>query len=743
LGPAAFLLLFGAADGGQRTEGLWNDIFRKYAGESLVCLQDKIVVDAEYTGDVQRRDVSDTERGGLQADRSAEVALGSKYTTINRYSKKFAVLDAAGAERMREYVVPYWAGQVITHHSAEVVDREGKRVDMPADMIEVRTAYPDEGEIYHRVKDLVFRFEGVPVPCVLLLNYTIEGEEAFGFTDRLFAAAQPTYLQEMQYNFPIGFLAQSAWWERALMTYRAEQPDEQKVASAKGEMNQWFWTYKNVRPLEPEPFSSPVADRAPRILFSPNFEQNWVKLVNWYAKEVDQVLTLGGSDRVLRGPARDAIVDYEALRKAEAERKAALRAVLLAPEDDTLAVEEEEGLLGEEEGLLEEEGGAEAEAAPEVELPPLTDKDKIAAIYKYVQETYETIDIPLGRDGFIPNRPVDVQNLDRIAAKDLALVLVGMLRLAAIEADYAIVSTVDHGLVRTDYPALLQFNRALVVARADGETFLLDPGDHVGGVEDPSWAVEGQAVLVIHEIEEGGIPEWLQIPISGSRANTLSIRGDLVYDTETGVFRKETDVSCRGEMNRLFRERFYAGGSGESAEARRIWLANNFPEGVTAGNWDENRGFTNDDDYEFSFDLTYPSNLAMTKGDSLILSGSVFASLGPAQRFDAGKEERRNPIRFRFAERGKDETRFLLPEGYAYASLPEPVRWRAPFGTVKIEFNGWQDEIECVLEYEIDEPELGAEQAPMLQKFFDQFPLLGNLRVVLLKKAEVDEEGGA
>ncbi|MFH1279304.1 MAG: DUF3857 domain-containing protein, partial [Candidatus Eisenbacteria bacterium] len=197
LGLAAFLLLFGAADGGQRTENLWNDISRKYAGQSLVCLQDKLVVDAEYTGDVQRRDVSDTERGGLSSDRSAEVALGSKYTTINRYTKKFAVLDEAGAAAMREYVVPYWAGQVIAHHSAEVVNREGKRVEMPGDLIEVRSAYPEEGEIYQRVKDLVFRFDGIPVPCVLILNYTLEGEEAFGYTDRLFAAPVPTYLQEM------------------------------------------------------------------------------------------------------------------------------------------------------------------------------------------------------------------------------------------------------------------------------------------------------------------------------------------------------------------------------------------------------------------------------------------------------------------------------------------------------------------------------------------------------------------
>lgn len=742
-GLAAFLLLFGVADAGQRTENLWKDIFRKYAGESLVCLQDKLVVDAEYTGDVQRRDVSDTERGGLQSDRSAELALGSKYTTINRYTKKYAILDEAGAARMREYVIPYWAGQAIAHHSAEVVDGDGKRVEMPQGHIEVRTAYPDQGEIYHRVKDLVFKFEGVPVPSVVIMNYTIEGEEAFGYTDRLFTAPVPTYRQEMQYNFPMGFLAQSDWWQRSLMTYRAVPPEEQTVQAARGEMNQWFWTYKNVKPSEPEPFAAPIADLAPRVLFSPNFEQNWVKLVNWYAEGIDQVLTLGGSERMLRGPAREAIENYEEARRADAERRAALQAALLAPPTDTLGTEEE-GLLEEDDGLLEE--GSEEEAAPapapEIELPPLTDKEKIAAIYKYVQESYESFDIPLGRDGFIPNRPVDVQGLDRIASKDLAVMLLGMLHLAGVDAKYAVVSTADHGLVRTEYPALLQFNRALVVARADGQTFFLDAGDDVAGIDDPAWSIEGRAVLLIDKIAEGGTPEWIPVPIAGSRVNTLSMLGNLEYDADAGVLRKETDVSCRGEMSRIFRDRFYARGSEAGAEGRRVWLANNFPAGSTAANWDEKRGLTNGADYQFSFDLIYPSDMWTVRGDSLILGGEIFASLHPVQEFDIGTE-RRNPIRLRFAARGQDETRFMIPEGYYFTSLPENLSWRSPIGSVSIEFNAWPDEIQCTLEYEIDEAEISAEQAPKLREMFDQFDRLRNARVVLIKKADVEEEGGA
>lgn len=745
LGMAAFLLLFGSVGAGQRTEKLWQDINRKYSGQSLACLQDKLVVDVEYTGEVQRRDVSDTDRGGLQADRSAELALGSRYTTINRFTKKFAVLDEAGAERMREYVVPYWAGQVIAHHSAEVVDREGKPVSTMADAIQVVPAYPEASEIYQRIKNLVFRFEDLPVPCVVILNYTIEGEEAFGYSDRIFAAPIPTYSEEMQYNFPMSFLAQSPWWNDSVKILRAADPVRKTVMSAKGEMNQWFWNYKNLKPVEPEPYAAPLEDNAPRVLISPNFEQNWTKLVNWYAEGLDQVLTKGGSDRVLRGPAREAIEQYEAARKAEAERKAAeaaaAEAALSAEGDDAAG---DGGLLPDDSGgLLPDDGGAvaaEEAAPPEVELPPLTDKDKIIALYQYIQKTYGVIDIPLGRDGYIPNRPVDVSGLEQIATNDLALMLLGMLRLADIDADYGVVSTADHMDLRPEWKALVQFNHPVVLARDGGDTYILDPADKASGIEDPPYTIEGQLVLVIRTIPEGETPEWVPVPVAVSSRNSWVAAEKVEYDTTAGLFRKSVDLSCRGELNRVFRERFYVQGSEAGQVAKREWLRSNFPDGVEITGWDENRGLTNDDNYEFSFDVAFPASFVEVKGDTMILSGAIFGVMGAVQRFNVDPEERQNGIRLYFEERGKEETMFTVPAGYAVASLPDELRWRAPFGSVRATYDQWEDMIEYAMEYEIEETMIDENVAEQLQQMFDQFSRNAAQKIVLVK---VTEEGGA
>ncbi len=742
LGLAVFLLLISVVDASQRTEKFWTDLFRKYEGESLVCLHDNVVVDVEYTGDVQRRDISDTDRGGIQVDRSAELALGSKYTTINRYTKKFAVLDEAGAAAMREYVVPFWSGQVVARHSVEVVDRDGKKLEFEDEIIRIRPAYPNEAEIYHRIKDLVFRFSDLPVPCVVVMKYTIEGEEAFGVQDRVFAVAAPTYRFEMQYNFPSAYQMQNAaWWNNSLRSLRVTNPDQQTVASAKGEVNQWYWNYKNLKPSVQEPFSAPIVNLAPRVVYSPNFEANWEKLLKWYSEGVDQVVTRGGSDRVLRGRAREALDNFKEAKKAEIERLAAEAAATMAL-TDTLG----EDLEGEEIEFIDEtamddtlgETMAEAEeAASEIEVGSLTELEKVAAVYRYVQENFEVIDIPLGRGGYIPNRPVDVVELERIATKDLALILVGMLRIAKIEADFAVISTVAHGNPQTDYPSLTQFDRAIVVATVDGENYFLDPTEKVAGIADPPADLEGQFALPIKE----GEPQWISIPIYPSGRNSWQADGEIVFDETEGTYKKEVSFECRGELNLLFRDKFYGSGREAGEEAKRVWIENNLPENAIVRDWEEDRRFKNDENYRFSFDVSFPEGLVEERGDSLILSGALFGSGTPVQLFDVEAEGRVNPIRLHFKESGKEFTRLVVPEGYYVTGLPDDVRFRLPFGIVEMRFEHWQSDntIEYTMEYDLGESELAKEKAKDLKELFSQFRLTAERKIVLLKKAEEEE----
>ncbi|MBN1826621.1 MAG: DUF3857 domain-containing protein [Candidatus Eisenbacteria bacterium] len=671
------LFFFARADAGQKTDRFWENLMQKYGGESLVCLLDNLEADVEYTGETVRQDISDTERGGLSSDRQASIATESRYTTTRRFTRKYAVLDASGAERVREIVIPYWAGQVISRHSGEIVDREGQKTDLPQENIQVRVAYPDEAEIYQRVRNLVFRFEDLPIPCVINLYYTIEGEEEYGYFDRIFTADVPTYRKELVYNFKMEY-AMLPWWQNSIKLLRAENPEEKDLTTARGQMYQWVWGYKNLKPTEAEPFAAPVGDLAPRVQFSPNWESNWPELLSWYAERVEEALQRGGSERVLRGPTRDAIQGSE------------------------------------------------------------TDKEKIASIFRYVQDHFTPFDLPLGREGFIPNRPVDVMELERIATKDLAVVLLGMLRTAGIDADYGVVATRDFGQVRIEFPALIQFNHAVVVARADGETFVLDPTDRWGGIEDPPSEIEGQIVLPVHEVDPNtGEPDWMQLPISTYNRNSWNATGEIVRDEE-GIWRKTVEVTCRGELNRLHRSVFRS--IPDPAEEAGYGFRYPLSFRVQAWSEAESLGVDRDLPYQYTFEYVIPPEMIEERGDTLLIPASLFSGVRPTQMFDVKPEARRNPIRLAFQERGKESTLFTIPEGYAVVSIPEDLSWRKPLGRVEIDFQRGLERVECDTEYSISESELAVEVAGQLQEMFDYFrsPPEGNVVLVRLQEEVVE-----
>jgi hypothetical protein len=515
----------------------------------------------------------------------------------------------------------------------------------------------------------------------------------------------------MTYNFPQSYVMQNPWWQSALKSLRIAQPTQKSIASAKGEMFQWVWQYKNLKPSRPEPYAPPLADIAPRVGFSPNFECDWAKMMDWYSAGVGQSLAAAGNERVLRGPTREALDLFIAAKKAEAAR--------LAPPPDTTRAAD-----------------SAAAVAPPPEQP-LTDKEKIAAIYRYVQEHYEVIDIPLGRGGYFPNRPGDVIALPRIATKDLTGLLVDMLRLASIDADFAIVSTRDHGEVRPDFPSLTQFNRAIALARAEGEIYFLDPTDKSAGIEDPPAGIEGQAVLVVRK----GAPEWYSVPMSSAYRNRWAVAGELAK-SESGALVKKTEVECDGEIGTVFRDRFYARGGERGEEARRIWAEQNLPANVVARNWLDTRGLTNDEPYRFVWELEYPAGMAEERGDTLVLSGALFGRMLPAQYFGL-EGVRQKAIRFLFEEAGEERTTFRIPEGWALVSVPEDREFRKPFGKVSFSYVRDGDSIEYLMEYSLDETDIPVEAASQVKEMFDQFRTNADAKVVLRKVPVEPVKSGA
>ncbi len=708
VGPVILLgaLLAPNADADEKTERFWQDLLRKYKGQSLVQLLDDVELGLEYTGKVQKVDA--TAQSDVTSDsRSSARALGSTFTTSQRWTKYYAVLDEVAASRFREWIVPLDAGETAVRTKVEIIDRQGKFVDAPSDPISTRTALPEDADVYGNVRDLVFNLDALPVPCIVRLYYTIEGENEAGHLDYAFTNTIPTYRVNFEYNFFNSQSAQFPHLKDAIQSMRADERMSEFTTNttSAGTINRYIYKAQNIRPLPVEPYSQPAITTVPRVIVAPNFESDWGLILEWYATEIDKQLKSRADDVVL----------------------------------DPILKETTEGL----------------ELADE----------KIRAIYEYCQQKYDVIDLPIERTGYLPNRPTAIAHLERVTSADLALLMTALLRRAEIEANFALVASTDFGTVNENIKSLSQFNRAVVVADDDGFLFYLDPAEKTASYEDAPASIEGTPLLLV----KAGDPEWIDIEYSRSDGNAYSVYTELTLDEESGLVGGKASMSLAGEQNRLFRKKFYGQGPNQASVERENWLAANYPEDTFIDEWQIEKGDHNDEQFRVTFRATYPESFVMKNDDTIELNGLAFGMMGPAQNFAVDPAERKTVVQFPFSESGKQTTRFMIPEGYEVdeSTLPESydvatgpdkslqlgMEWRA--GTDFIDLYDTlavDDSVEVVpsgdfltvnfIEYQMAydlEPQqnrIPVERMNELKKYFEEFRHNQNMKIVLRRVEE-------
>lgn len=608
------VLAAGPVRAGEKTEKFWSDLHRKYPNESLVCLLDKVQLNLEYTGETVKRDATEMADFGADA-RTSQLALGSTFLTESRYEEVYAVFDQVAAARFQDWTVPLAAGETTVRTRIEVVDNKGKMVEIPAGAVSVRTAFPDAPELYSYVKELVFSVSDVPVPCAVRLYYTIQGENEYGQLSKVFAADQPTYRSEMVFNLPLELQEQFPFLgggslNRQRMDDSIVEDPAKVVTTPQGQIQQFGWKEKNLRARVHEPYEAAAVANSPRVSVAPNFESDWTRLLEWYAAGVDQALNRGGNDVVLEPVVR----------------------------------EETEGLE--------------------------TEREEAEALYRYVQDRYDVLPIALGRDGYIPNRPVDVIELDEMSPCDLAALLVALYRTAGLQADMGITSSADRGQINQHIVALHQFDRPVVLLTVGDESFVIDPTNKTAPLGDPPAEIENNFVLRIRS----GEPDWIPVDPSPPNENRFVATGTLELG-EDGRYTVADTVQFLGEMNTLFRRRFYADGAAASDAARREWFGRNLPGGSVVSGFDQDRGESNADPFRIVFDVEPPAELVEDSGDTIVFSGRVFGHMVPAQYFDVDPAERKEAILLSFAESGSEQTSIRIPEGFEVdrKNLPETI----------------------------------------------------------------------
>ncbi|MDD5308740.1 MAG: DUF3857 domain-containing protein [Deltaproteobacteria bacterium] len=102
-------------------------------------------------------------------------------------------------------------------------------------------------------------------------------------------------------------------------------------------------------------------------------------------------------------------------------------------------------------------------------------KEPIAALSAWVRDNIRYVGLEVSSHRARPSPPGDVLNRGYGDCKDMALLLVRLLRAAGVEAWSALVRTSDLGPVDPELPVLAAFNHEVVAAREGGSLLFIDP----------------------------------------------------------------------------------------------------------------------------------------------------------------------------------------------------------------------------------------------------------------------------
>ena len=353
--------------------------------------------------------------------------------------------------------------------------------------------------------------------------------------------------------------------------------------------------------------------------------------------------------------------------------------------------------------------------AEELTVGKTDPQQKVEAIYNYVKETLEWDGT---EDKYVDNLKKVIEDKKGTAA-DINIILASMLEKVDIPVDMVLLSTRDHGFVRTPYPMAEQFNYVICAARIGDKQLLLDATDKYLPMNIlPERCLNGQA-LVISKTHHG----WINIETK-TRARTV-IDVDLTL-SEAGELKGRLSYSCEGYDALKLRKAYYAS---SEQEYLKEFLANK--------SWEvEKSEFLNLKNLNQSVKQSHEVVIS----EQTIVAGNIIylnPLLGENVKENLFKHEKREyPVDF-----GKPVERFImgkviLPEGYTVDELPKPKIIVLPNAAGKYTYNVTHtgNTLNIVSVMQINKSLFVQDEYPNLREFYNQLVAKQAEQIVIRKK---------
>ncbi len=458
-------------------------------------------------------------------------------------------------------------------------------------------------------------FPNVKEGSVVEITYRVSSPFLSNFQDWAFQSSIPTVMSEYRAKIPEyfsydkymqGYISLAIADEKRenssiRLTQTRDQNSSQAVNNIDLVEHHYRWVAKDVPAFKPEPFMTAIHDYISKI----NFELAYIKLPN--------------------RPIEPYLGNWKDINK-------------------TMSEHSNFGMEVTGNGFLRKQ-------VEQIVTGADNAADRIAAITSHVKQNVVW-------DG--SNRMIAVDPMRKVldnkkgSSAEINLLLASMLEKAGIKVKPVLLSTRDHGLVRTATPVLHQFNYVICLAEADGNRWLLDATERLLPLGMlPERCLNGQGFAV----SKDGF-EW--IPLD-SRFKTRSvISGEFALNPE-GDMEGTLKVDCNGYAALRNRKRFLTDGENEYVK-----------QFVGSHQWEvKSTAISNaveiNDNFIQEHELVVSENLTVA-GDVIYLDPFIHNS----KKENPFKSEVRSyPVDFGSPSEETFYMKFTIPEGYVVDELPQ------------------------------------------------------------------------
>ncbi|AOW08322.1 DUF3857 domain-containing protein [Flavobacterium gilvum] len=343
--------------------------------------------------------------------------------------------------------------------------------------------------------------------------------------------------------------------------------------------------------------------------------------------------------------------------------------------------------------------------------------ERLKIIFGYVQNRMNWNEIC----DYYPEKGVVKAYIDQTGnVAEINFILIDMLRLAGIETNPVLVSTIENGL--PVYPTRTGFNYVIAAAEIDGKQILLDASHKFTSPNIlPLNVLNWKGRL----IKNDGTSQEINLdPPNQSKEifNLLAkIDGAGKIDGQLRIQRSDYDAyHFRVENNTKTQDKYL-----EKIEEQ---LGN-----LSISNYKiENQKANIKDPIVETFDFT-------SNGQLEIIGGKIFVN--PLLFFTRRKnpfnqEERKMPLYFGYKNAERFNLNIQIPEGYEIESMPKPVKISSEdkqiVYTLNCSVDG--DKVQIISTKEINNSIFAAEGYEMLKDFFQKIIVNQNQKIVLKKK---------